>query len=131
MKPLILIAFLCLSAIFLMAQFTVYTTGTTATSLSAVTTTGAGTVFSVNPTQGSMYSKFTWQNVISGGTATTVSINLEGSLDNSTWGILDTSTSTSTEVRSVVNHPVKFVRCNLTSYTRNGTNETCQFLASN
>jgi hypothetical protein len=42
----------------------------------------------------------------------------------------DTSTSTSGEMRSVVNKPALSCRCNITVYTANGTTAACQFVAS-
>lgn len=106
-----------------------YSPGSMAVSLSAVTTTGAGTAFAMPTINGTTPNKFTWQSVLSG-TATSITVNLEGSLDNVTYFQMDQSTSTTTESRSVVNKPVKWVRCNITSYTTNSTNETCQFVAT-
>jgi hypothetical protein len=48
----------------------------------------------------------------------------------STVSTADTSTSTTGEMRSVVNRPALSCRCNITVYTTNGTTATCQFVAS-
>ena len=54
------------------------------------------------------YDKHTWCTTISG--ASSVSITFQGSLDNTLWGTLDTSTSATSECRHVVNKPVKYIR---------------------
>lgn len=120
-------ALLVVLALCLLVMADTYYPGTTVTSLSAVTTTGAGTVFATSTPM----SKFTWDSIVAGGTATALTVNLEGSNDNfvSTTIQLDQNTSTSTASRHVVNKPVRFFRCNITTYTTNGTNATCNITA--
>lgn len=48
-----------------------------------------------------------------------------------TWFQLDQSTSTTAEMRHVVNKPILALRCNITVYTVNGSTTTCQFLTGN
>ena len=86
------------------AQTTNYNPGTTATILSAVTTTGTGTCYAML-NQGAIPANFTWQTVISGGAASSITVVFEGSLNNdcSNPSTIDTSTSTSGETRSVAN----------------------------
>lgn len=113
----------------LVAQ-TGYVPGSLAISLSGVTVTGRGTVFSLPTINGQLPNKFTWQVIVAGGVATAITTNLEGSLDNTTFSQYDQSTSTSGETRSVVNKPARFIDCNITTYTTNGTNATCQIIAT-
>jgi hypothetical protein len=75
----------------------------------AQTGTGAATNVYVLP---STMSKFTWVAAYTGGT-TSSTVYLQGSLDGSSWFTLDTSTSD--EMRHVVNKPVRYVRSNINS----------------
>ena len=61
------------------------------------------------------YDKHTWCTTIVGGSS--VSVTFEGSLDNVLWATLDTSTSTTSECRHVVNKPVKYVRATVGTLT--------------
>lgn len=105
-----------------------YLTGSYVISVPAGTsTTGAGATYFF---QG-VYNKYTWQVVVSGGTATAITTNFECSLDGgTTYSQFDQSTSTSGEVRSVVNKPSLGCRCNVAVYTVNGTTASCGFVAS-
>jgi len=93
-------------------------------SLNAVGSTGAGTATSFG---GVLTPRHTW-TVKTTGSPTAVTVNFEGSIDNVDWFTLDSSTATSSEMRHVVNKPVLFVRCNLTTLT-GGTSPTvtCKF----
>jgi hypothetical protein len=101
MKKLIIIAALLLAPLTLIAgtwNGTIYSLVPTST----VTVTGA--TFTLD----FPYDKHTWCTTTSG--AGSVSVTLQGSLDNTLWVVLDTSTSTSSECRHVVNKPVKYIR---------------------
>jgi hypothetical protein len=102
--------------------------GTVVSIAAGTTTTGAGTTYYFS----GPYNQFTWQVIISGGTATSITTNFECSLDGgqsyATW---DTSTSTTGEVRSVANKPALGCRCNISAYSRNGTTAACQLAAVN
>jgi hypothetical protein len=105
-----------------------YSPGSLAVSIPAGTaTTGAGITFFFP----GIYNKYSWQVVVSGGTATAITTNLECSIDGgTTFSQFDQSTSTSGEFRSVSNKPALGCRCNITVYTVNGTTAACQFVAS-
>lgn len=105
-----------------------YLSGSYVISIPALTaTTGAGTTYFF---QG-VYNKYTWQVVVSGGTATAITTNFECSLDGgTTYSQFDQSTNTSGEVRSVANKPALGCRCNISVYTVNGTTASCGFVAS-
>lgn len=105
-----------------------YGPGSLAISIPAgTTTTGAGTTFFFS----GIYNKYTWQVIVSGGTATAITTNFECSLDGgTTYSQFDQSTSTTGELRSVVNKPSLGCRCNVAVYTVNGTTTACQFVAS-
>ncbi len=99
-------------------------------SCSAVATTGACTSYNVAPADNvhiPSVASITWQTIIAGGTATSISVTLQGSIDNSNWVTLDTSTSTTGELRTAT-AAVKFFRCNVGSYTTNATTLTCQVM---
>lgn len=91
--------------------------------LNAVTATGAGTAYSskVEPVS------IAWQ-ITATGSPTGVSVTLEGSNDNSTWTVLDTSTITTEETRQATGRPFKFIRANLGTLT-GGTTPTVTVLA--
>ena len=87
--------------------------------LNAVTSTGAGTSYWL----GFLPHAHTWQIDFTG-TASTVSVKLQGSIDDSSWFDLDTSTSTTAStMRHIVNKPVNYIRANLVTFT-NGTTMT-------
>jgi hypothetical protein len=97
------------------------------TLLNAVTGTGAGTSNNISST---FPSKMTWQYVITGGTLSALTINLEGSIDNTNWFILDTTTQVTDQMRHIANKPILYVRANITSWTV-GTSTpvlTCKFI---
>jgi hypothetical protein len=73
----------------------------------AVPTTGAtlDTTF--------LLSKHTWEIVVTGGPANETTL-LEGSINGATWYTLDTCNITTSEMRHVVNKPVRYVRGNCT-----------------
>src|ERR1700757_1623285 len=127
MKRSLAVFFLVVMASLLLWGAT-YQSGQLAVSIPAGTgTTGAGTFFAFP----GVYNKFTWEVIVSGGTATAITTNFECSIDgNVTNSIADTSTSTTGEMRSVVNKPALGCRCNITVYTTNGTTAACQFVAS-
>ena len=128
MKKLIWLLLLVTASMW--AQNTNYNPGTTATILSAVTTTGTGTCYAML-NQGAIPANFTWQTVIGGGTASSITVVFEGSLnsDCSNSSTIDTSTSTSGETRSVANKAYPYVTANITAYSRNGTTATVNFVA--
>ena len=96
-------------------------------SCAAVTSTGPCTAFAVNAPQAATY---TWQTSETGSPAS-VTVNLEGSLDGSTWSTLDTTSSASGSFATVSGKPVRQIRCNLATLT-GGTNPTvtCQMTIS-
>ncbi len=103
-----------------MAQVVAYT-GTPYVSLNAASSTVPGTVYALQP---SVYS-YTW-TVATGEPVTSATVNLEGSLDGSTWYVLDiASTSDSNwsagEMRHVVNKPANYLRLNLVSIAGGGS----------
>ena len=110
------------------AMAATYSPGSLAISIPAGTaTTGAGSTFFFS----GIYNKYSWQVVVSGGTATAITTNFECSVDGgTTYNQFDQSTSTSGEFRSVSNKPSLGCRCNITVYTVNGTTAACQFVAS-
>jgi hypothetical protein len=73
--------------------------------------TGDGTVRNL----GNVYTKHTWYTVVTGGSS--VSITLQGSLDGTNWFTLDTSTSTTSEMRHVVNKPIMYLKTNLGTFS--------------
>jgi hypothetical protein len=91
-------------------------------SLSGVAATGAGTALTVSDRASSV----TWQTVFTG-TPTAITVNLEGSIDGTHYFTLDSSTSTTSEMRHVVNKNVDYLRCNISAYTVNGSTTTCSF----
>lgn len=98
----------------------------TITSLSAATATGAGTQLNL------MDSKpfHTWTVVVTG-SPTVVSVDLEGSIDNGTnWFTLDTSTTTTSEMRHVINKPVLSVRAKLNTLTAGAAPTVTVFIVS-
>lgn len=117
---------LCLS---LTAWGTTYTydAGSLATSLSAVAATGAGDVFITPVINGKIASEYTWQ-VIYTGTPTAITVNLQGSIDGTNYFTLDSTTATASEMRHVTNKSARFVRCQISAYTVNGSTTTCAFV---
>lgn len=103
--------------------------GQLSVSCQGVTTTGACTTFNVHPPDFvhiPQANSFTWQTIFSGGTPTSGTFLLEGSIDGTTWSTIDTSTSTAGETRSKSGTAYSYFRCNVAAYVRNGTTLTCQ-----
>lgn len=71
--------------------------------------------------------KMTWEIVI-GGALATQSTNLEGSLNGTTWYVLDTSTVVTSEMRHVALKPVQYIRGNCTAQGAGGGNVTVRFI---
>lgn len=88
------------------------------TSLAAVTTTGAGSVLDFRATVGLIAITTTVT-----GAPTTVLLYLEGSLDNTNWFHLGTSTSTTGETVTISGSDAQYVRANLKTLT-GGTSPT-------
>lgn len=126
MKRLIVFAVLFFSS-FALADETGF--GQLSLSCSQVTTTGACTTYNVHPPDFihvPQANSFTWQTIFSGGTPTSVTILLQGSIDGTTFSTIDTSTSTAGETRTKAGTAYSFFRCNVTAYNRNGTSASCQ-----
>lgn len=81
-------------------------------SLAAATATGAGT----SSSSFGLLSKHSWHVIVTGSPAS-VTVNLEGTIDGSNWFTLDSSTTTTSEMRHVVNKPVTQIRANLATLT--------------
>lgn len=100
-------------------------------SCSAVTATGPCQDFQI-PAGDSAHtqsaSSFTWQTSFIGGTPTSITVVLEGSIDRAVWTTIDSSTSTAGEVRSKTGTAYKYFRCNATAYSRNGTSLNCSIM---
>jgi len=60
-----------------------------------------------------LLSKHTWEIVVTGAPANETTL-LEGSINGTTWYTLDTSNITTSEMRHVVNKPIRYVRGNCT-----------------
>ena len=71
---------------------------------------------------GVCYSKFSLQTVVTGG-PTGVSCTLQGSLDGTNYAVLATSTSTTGDLQTVADKPVRFIKVNLGTLTA-GTSPT-------
>lgn len=114
-RILILGVLLCLCGLAGAQTVTMYK-GSAETSLAAVTSTGAASAYLVvtKDSSGNYPTNWTWTNVFTGSPAST-NTNLEGSIDAVTWFTLDSSTTTTSEMRHVAYKSVKFVRCNLST----------------
>jgi len=88
------------------------------TVLNAKATTGAGSTVDL----AHIFDKHTWQMTLTG-SPTGVDVTLQGSIDDSNWFELDRTTSTSAEMRHVVNKPVRYVRGYVTTLS-GGTSPT-------
>ncbi len=84
-------------------------------SLNAVTAIGAGQVAAYLPKDAGYFS-YAWQTAITGA-PTAININLEGSLDGTTWAVMDTSTVVGGEMRFLNTKNAIFIRANLTTLT--------------
>lgn len=98
--------------------------GTVVTSLNAVSSTGSGNSYATNRTYTSI---ITWTTILTG-SPSAVNFTLDGSLDNSSWFTLDTSTNTSGEIRQLA-VSANFVRITLVSKT-GGTTFTAKLTAT-
>ena len=91
--------------------------------LNGVEATGAGLAVK---SHGSKHTVSAWFTN-TGGSATVVVVDLEGSIDNSHWHTLYSYTFTAAELTAkqamfcVVNKPVEYVRANVTTLTETGT----------
>jgi hypothetical protein len=133
-------ALLLFAALAFAVNKTVYQYGTLATSLTAVTGTGAGDEFELAIDNGQTHpGKITWEYFFGAAATqpTSHTTTLEGSIDNTNWFTLDTSSSITSvfssgnagEMRHVVNKNVRFLRCKITALTINAAvSETCAFM---
>lgn len=101
------------------------------TLLSGVTTTGAGASNSMF----TPFDNYTCQTVVTGQTPTTTTVNIEGSIDNSTWSTIGTTivTGLSNSVIQITAKPMLYSRGNFASFTSNTTTKptvTVKCLAS-
>ena len=86
--------------------------------MNAKATTGDGTVVRLqNP-----YTNHTWVTVVTGGPSAT-SITLQGSIDGTNWAVLDTTTTTTAEMRHIIYKPVLWIKANVGTLT-SGTSPT-------
>lgn len=93
------------------------TDGSPVAVLNAVTTTGVSSII-LQPTSSVAGGPIliTWQTSTTG-SPTGVSCTLQGSLDGVNWATIDTTTSTSGELRFVTNSPVVYIRLNLGTFS--------------
>lgn len=135
----VLLALFALVALAFGATQVAYQYGTLATSLSAVATTGSGTEFALPIVNNEHPGKITWQYKFGANATqpTSHTTALEGSIDNTNWFVLDTSSSITSvfasgnagEMRHVVNKNVYYLRCNISALTiGSAVSETCQFI---
>ena len=84
-------------------------------SLAAATATGPGTEITVPPSLvGGFISGFTWDVVLTG-SPTSVTVDLEGTIDGTTWAVYDNYTGSADTQRHVANKPGLRLRANLTA----------------
>lgn len=115
---------------------TLYQPGTLATSFQTISAAGTpGTAFALPAAELSFMNMHTFQVLVTS-QPTSLSVNLEGSLDNVNWFPLATITAADAnwisgqgEMVHVTYKPVRFLRCNPTQYTPNGSTATCQFIS--
>lgn len=113
-----------------------YQPGTLATSFSAISSSGTpGTAFALPSSELSFFNLHSWQVIVSS-QPTSITVKFEGSLDNANWFTLSTIASTDTgwvsgqgELVPLPSVPVRFIRCNPTQYTANGSTASCQFIS--
>lgn len=67
---------------------------------------------------------YAWQVVFTG-TPTSITVNLEGSIDGTNWFTIDTSSATTSGLKFVVDKPVEYLRCNISAYVVNSSTATC------
>jgi hypothetical protein len=113
--------------------------GFTVTSLKAVTAAGTGVEFALPQQAMESPAKFTWQVSFSA-QPTAQTTQLEGSIDNVKWFVVDVSNTTAAgftdgsfgEARAIANKGVLFLRCDLLAagLNLNGANETCKILVT-
>jgi hypothetical protein len=97
-------------------------------SLNRVTVAGTGHAYAIS--SATPASSVTWQ-VLYNGTPLSSSVNLEGSIDGVNYFVLDSTASTASEMRHIINKPVLYVRCNATALTGNTSTLTCSFVVNN
>ena len=100
------------------------------TLLNAAVATGAGSSFYTGSIP-AMHTVQATMGILSGGTlATAVTVDLEGSLDDTFWQALDSHTFTAGEITAegaiwhIVNAPARYVRANITTLTDTATDPT-------
>ena len=98
-------------------------------SCNGVAATGACSQVVFPPMNNQLPIYVSWQMSYTG-TPTSITVNLEGSLDGTTWATVDTSTVTTGEIRFLSSKLVRFLRCNVSAYVVNGSTAKCQIIAS-
>ena len=81
--------------------------------LTLLNAVAAPTVGATNNISTTFPSKMTWEIVITGAPANETTL-LEGSINGTTWYTLDTSTTTTSEMRHVGLKPITYIRANCT-----------------
>jgi len=83
------------------------------TSLNAKGSSGAGDTFGIVPFGGFPLPRvFGWDVVVTG-SPSSLRVDIEGSLDGTTWFQLDTYTTAASTLRFIVDKPVRYIRANL------------------
>lgn len=86
-----------------------------------VTATGAGQSFAVQFPYGRPEPRiYAWEAFFPGTAPASLTLNLEGSLDNQHWYQLDTTSSTTSAIKWALDKPANYVRANLASITTPG-----------
>jgi hypothetical protein len=100
------------------------------TSNTGQTTTGAGqtfaVVFPVNRPEPRIYA---WEAFFPGAAPASLTLNLEGSLDNVHWYTIDTTSSTTSALKWALDKPANYVRANLAAITTPGGGVIVRFTA--
>jgi len=95
-----------------------------------VTVTGAGqsfaVVFPLNRPDSRIYA---WEVFTPGAAPASLTLNLEGSLDDVHWYTLDTTSSTTSAIKWSLDKPANYVRANLAAITTPGGGVIVRFLA--
>ena len=95
--------------------------------LALLTAVAAPTVGGTNDISATFPSKMTWEIVVTGVLASQ-NTNLEGSINGTTWYVLDNSATIASEMRHVVNKPIQYVRANCTAVGAGGGTVTVRFI---
>jgi hypothetical protein len=94
------------------------------------TTIGAGQTFAVvcstNRPDPRIY---VWEAFFPGAAPASLTLNLEGSLDGSHWYTLDTTSSTTSAIKWLLDKPANYVRANLAAITTPGGGVIVRFSA--